>query len=1227
MYFCEKFITLIILYMNLIPKTVGIAVGCVAVLSCAAVAGGVAPTTGRYWNDRTQLVPIRLPLPPAGFRPEYVDLDGDGRPDAIKSKLADGTPILWLDDDGNMTTSDMEGDMVNDCLLVDVNRDGKYGGHGDLIIDWVDEDGDGHPDMQIVINYPEEGVKDGAHYMIVRDLEHDNAFNYIDWNRKRLECWDHVGLSDFYQDYHGNTLFMKMHSPTTEHRDLRLNWENPFLFYDPDGDGLSEMTIRFTDPPMRAKGDSVPTHHGQITWAAISVDIDNDNSTGNEFDLDFTLCFHGEGFNYMDQRHPLRNLRGKPEADRFFMDARYRSLTELIYADHDAAQPMMFGRGKWNEVYFTYDEDDDNGRWERVELYEPLDPYKSGWKNGGVDNHKQSDASGDRGEWDLDNSGGGRMYLSRFDGRLHLYGAERGVWRIDQNASYFEGWDRMWMGQEHYPKKFASVMYYDKDGNGFIDCVEYDLDGDNVPETVVDFAELGISDECELIDVSGYTYDDYTALGSRMADGIWARAQEAVRIARQYGLNPGWYAKWMQASSVRDRYARGYWLTFYIYKDLEHLFMSRGDDEALRNLNRAYYSGDWSIVALKGEEGFRFFSDADVDNIRRSAATPWGRKIVAELKRSVSERRRHELTVTDVPGGHFHDYFCPVHNQLLNFSWDYPKAHECTSCGKRYEGNGRFDRAWLERVHQFNKEYMYNCMWLYLATGDRKYARYIKDMLLDYAGKYDGWFEHNSGNEPTDKHSGKAFAQSLDEANWATKVAMVYKVIKPMLTPDEVERIERGYLRPAARLLCNRPAEANWQMWHDSGIMALGMALENDSLIDVAIDKPRYGYRYLVKKHKNPDGWINEGSPHYHYYPLEALAFTANAAKFRGYDLIDADLHDMYVMPLKGTYPDLSFPAHSDGWYGANVLSQTALYELAAARFPDAELQRVLAKCYRSKQRLDPEALLNPVDLAGRAVDDGAFEHGSYAFNESGFCLLRGNGRTAVMKFGGEGIGHGHPDKLSITLHNGEEELVSDYGTSGYSTPYYLKWYKRTLSHNTVTVDGRDQQRSRGELVKFESREDGGYALMRTTTANPGVEMTRALDMHGDVIADVFECVSDSAHLYDYVLLFNERPVLDGQPRAVKLDGPEPYQMITDTQSYPYAGGIIDVTTGGLNVSLDVTEGSVEDVIVGEGVGIPSNPTVADGPSVGDVAARPCYPLIVRIRGNNMRVVADWRFK
>ena len=39
----------------------------------------------------------------------------------------------------------------------------------------------------------------------------------------------------------------------------------------------------------------------------------------------------------------------------------------------------------------------------------------------------------------------------------------------------------------------------------------------------------------------------------------------------------------------------------------------------------------------------------------------------------------------------------------------------------------------------------------------------------------------------------------------------------------------------------------------------------------------------------------------------------------------------------------------------------------------------------------------------------------------------------------------------------------------------YLKWYKRSLSHNTVTVDAKDQKRSTGKITKFIPRSDGGY--------------------------------------------------------------------------------------------------------------------------------------------------------
>lgn len=1179
-----------------------------------------------YWNSDTKLLPLRLPPAPQGHKPVYIDLDGDGRPDAIRTLTHKGITVLWLDDDRNMKKGDTAGDTSNDCLLIDRNRDGFFGGHGDLIIDWVDENGDGKADMQIVIDYPEEGKSDGAHYMIIRDLDNDNIFNYINFNDFTLKCWDRMGLSDFYVDYSGQTLFMKIHRPTYELRDLRYNWENPFLFYDPDGDGLSEMAIRIVDSPKER--DPVWTGSqltGHADWVSIAVDIDNDNASGNDFDFDFTIGFQGPGFDYSDCVHPVRNLRGLPEADRFFLDPRYRQIDALIYPDHQQAWQKIFDNdSKWNRVNFVYDEDDDCSRWERVEFYDPLDPFKSGWKNGGIDNNKQSDAAGDRGEWDMDNSGGGRLYIGRFDGRMHLYGAETGVWRIDQNATWYQGWDRMWLGQDFYPRSFATVVYSDTDGNGFIDRVEYDLDGDTKYETVVDFKTLGIDDRCDLIDLSQFEYKDFIELSRRMSDGVWARAMKAVEIARQYGLDTSWYAKFMTASTDREKYSRGYWLAFYIYKDLENMFLSRGDADALADLNRAYYSGDWAAVALRGDDGFHFFSDDDIAAIRTSARTGWGRRIIKHLERQVNERRRHRLEVVDEPGGHYHDYFCPKHNLLLTFDWDKPKAQRCSACGEDYVGNARFDRAWIYQVHARNRDYMYNCAYLYLATGNARYATYIRDMLLDYASKYDGWFEHDSGNNPNTQHGGKAFAQSLDEANWATKVALAYDVIRHTLTDSEIKAIESGYLRPAARMLLDRPAGANWQMWHNSGLVALAVALRDDSIIDVAINDRTRGYHALIAKHKNSDGWINEGSPHYHYYPLEALIFTANAVRCRGIDLFDSDLHDMFAEPVKGTYPDMSFPAHSDGWYGANLLSQTALYELASARYRDPVLRDVLARSYARKERLDAEALANGYDIKPDHSADPIFK-GSYAYKASGFCLLRSDARTVVLKFGGEGIGHGHPDKMSISIHDGRRELVSDFGTSGYGTPDYLQWYKRTLSHNTVTVDGCDQLKSRGSLDRFEVRADGGYAEMSSVDAYPSVEMRRSVDLSGKDISDVFTCLSDTQHIYEYVLIFNDRPQLEGNPSEVVLDYSEPHRRISSALSYPYIRGMV-CRTKDLSVTLDVTDGEVLSMVLGEAPGIPSNPTVSDGPAHGDVAVKPCYPLILRIKGKDMKVNAAWKF-
>ncbi|WP_276743683.1 hypothetical protein [Petrimonas mucosa] len=557
-----------------------------------------------YWNQNLAIIPYRLPPPPIGYQVEYIDFDGDGKPDAIKSVTINDTPILWIDDDNNMQYGDLEGDIVNDCLLIDRNKDGVYGGPGDLIIKWCDTDGDGIADLQLLVEYPEtdqEEVWPHGHYMWVMDTDGDQVFNYIDWNTMQLKAWEFSGTSDFITDYSGKSLFIKVHAATNRMDDLRFNWENPFLFYDPDDDGLSEIAIRLVDSPRyfndstKVENPKTMYFNGKIDWVSISVDLDNDNGTGNEFDFDFTLNFRGEGFDYTDKVQPLPNFKGLAAADSFFMDPRWRHLEELIYPDHDQALDLIFSdEAKWNSVYFVYDEDDDCHRWERVELLDPLDPFKIGTGKGGIDNNPQADSSGDRGEWDMDNSGGGKLYIGKFDGRLHLYGAEWGCWRIDQQARYYQGYNRTWKPGE--PKVFATVKYSDTNNNGFIDLIEYDMDGDQKFEERVSLLEMGIDDRCELYDPVTFEYKDYQQLKKAMAENLWEQAHKAVRVAEQFGVNTSWYAKLKQATSVREKYHNGYWLQYYIYKDLQDLCLRTNNRELLKQITVAYFTSDWQSI-------------------------------------------------------------------------------------------------------------------------------------------------------------------------------------------------------------------------------------------------------------------------------------------------------------------------------------------------------------------------------------------------------------------------------------------------------------------------------------------------------------------------------------------------------------------------------------------------------------------------------------------------------
>jgi hypothetical protein len=578
----------------------------------------------RVYSQTTQqtshplLTPFRLTLPDAGSHIEYIDLDGDGDPDVLRSSTSQNIPVQWIDDDDDMQEGDPEGDMDSDCLMIDRNRDGRYGSGHDLIIDWNDEDGDGQPDMQVVAD--NGGLDDRgrfhAHYVWVIDTDHDQIFNYIDWNTFQFEGWEHAGRCHFFEDYLGQSIMLKSHTSTFNLKDVRYTWENPFLFYDTDQDGLTEMAIRLTDQPeidrdagpLPEEGpvsDGMRSFYfdGVINDAYLTFDLDNDNGPSNEFDYDMSLKFSGPGFDYRDQVHTYASMKGLEGSDGYFQDPRWRNMTELIYADHDSAYNLVFQKGQWTSCWLVYDEDDDCQRWERVEFYDPRDPFRSGVHNGGLDHNPQADVEGDRGEWDLDFSGKGQLYIGPFDGRIHLYGAEWGCWRIDQEASYFQGWQG-WRGpniqpEDHVtvePDIFPTIRYTDQDGNGFFDRLEYDLDGDTRFERTIDIKLLGLIDTAVLIRPADMDYADFGDLYQRMADQQWDNALKAIRVAKNERLNTAWYANLMHPRTLREKYHYGTWLNFYLYHDLRRLGELRQDRGFVELCDVAYYGNDWGVM-------------------------------------------------------------------------------------------------------------------------------------------------------------------------------------------------------------------------------------------------------------------------------------------------------------------------------------------------------------------------------------------------------------------------------------------------------------------------------------------------------------------------------------------------------------------------------------------------------------------------------------------------------
>jgi hypothetical protein len=120
------------------------------------------------------------------------------------------------------------------------------------------------------------------------------------------------------------------------------------------------------------------------------------------------------------------------------------------------------------------------------------------------------------------------------------------------------------------------------------------------------------------------------------------------------------------------------------------------------------------------------------------------------------------------------------------------------------------------------------------------------------------------------------------------------------------------------------------------------------------------------------------------------------------------------------------------------------------------------------------------------------------------------------LSYGPHGGGHGHPDKLTLTLYAQGRQWLPDFGSMPYETHWKSEWTAQTVSHNSVVVDGvsqrptgeRDvqwpsdsaQDRVCGRLARFDP--EAKLAAASCDTAYPGLVLERSVRLVGACVVD-----------------------------------------------------------------------------------------------------------------------------
>lgn len=517
-------------------------------------------------------------------------------------------------------------------------------------------------------------------------------------------------------------------------------------------------------------------------------------------------------------------------------------------------------------------------------------------------------------------------------------------------------------------------------------------------------------------------------------------------------------------------------------------------------------------------------SEADWQAIQSRAALPAFAAVIQRLHHEVADFLAQPVAVPTAPGGYYHDYFCPEHGVQLHFDPALPHTHRCPVDDAIWQGE-TFDAAWRWFVNNRLAESTFRLAVLWRLEGNTAHLAPVVRTLTGYATQYAAY-----GTVPrTVANPGVATYTTLDESVWVLPLAWAFDLIRDQLTSAECTTIAEALFAPVAAHLVAHHFQGihNFACWHNAAIATIGVVINREDLIAFAMDSD-YGCYSQLQQGVLADGLWFEGSFSYHFYTVYALLMLAKALRHQpGYDLRQRpELHAMLLAPIQSAYPDWSLPAPNDCWYFTSLLHDCchgvpqgpAFYEIGYGWYDDPRFGQLLQRAYQEGPRDSLDAL-----LFGRAALPVTPPAPLTSINlpASGYAILRdlppdpirGNAertqRYLLLKYGPHGDGHGHPDKLNLLVYAYGQRMAPDLGTPGYGLDLFQSWYRQTVSHNTVTLDGRSQPEGTGQLHYFQDAsafQIADASVQWTEDAGPyqGVTLRRVILARPAYFLDLF---------------------------------------------------------------------------------------------------------------------------